>query len=62
MKQIDRWRPGVARIFASASNQTGGGMRLITKGDSTVSARMLMRAGVIGALIGGAAAIVWLAL
>jgi|AVFP01.1.fsa_nt_gi hypothetical protein len=37
-------------------------MRLITKGDSTVSARMLMRAGVIGALIGGAAAIVWLAL
>ena len=38
-------------------------MRLITKGDSTVSARMLMRAGVIGALVGGgAAAIVWLAL
>lgn len=37
-------------------------MKLITKGDSTVSAGTLMRAGVIGALIGGAAAIIWLAL
>ena len=37
-------------------------MKLILKGDSSVSADVLMKAGVIGALMGGAAVIVWLAL
>jgi hypothetical protein len=37
-------------------------MKLTLKGDSKVGENVLIRAGVIGALIGGAAAIAWLAL
>lgn len=37
-------------------------MKLIVKGDSKLGDGVLMRAAVIGALIGGAAAILWLAI
>ncbi len=37
-------------------------MKLQTKGDSAVRDRLIMRAAVLGAICGGAVAILWLAL